>query len=76
LNSDIFSESIAIKLKNRQNRLLRVLKASMRMVKYRPLNKLTILDDTTSKANKSSFLKVQNLNVNSFYLIQGKIKMH
>lgn len=75
LNSDIFSESIAIKLKNRQNRLLRVLKASMRMVKYRPLNKLTILDDTTSKANKSSFFKkVQNLNVNSFLSYTGQNK--
>lgn len=67
LNSDILSESIAIKLKNRKNRLLRVLKASMRMVKYTPLNKLTILDDTFSKTNKPLFFKkVQNLNVNSF----------
>ncbi len=37
------------------------------MVKYTPLNKLTILDDTFSKTNKPLFFKkVQNLNVNSF----------
>lgn len=75
LNSDILSESIAIKLKKRKNRLLRVLKASMRMIKYRPLNKLTILDDTSSKANKTWFLKkVQNLKVNSFLSYVGKKK--
>ena len=75
LNSDILSESIAIKLKNRKNRLLKVLKASMRMIKYRPLNKLTILDDTASKANKTRFLKkVQNLKVNSFLSYVGKNK--
>ena len=75
LNSDILSESIAIKLKKRKNRLLRVLKASMRMIKYRPLNKLTILDDTYSKANKTWFLKkVQNLKVNSFLSYVGKNK--
>lgn len=74
LNSDIFSESIAIKLKNRKNRLLKVLKASMRMIKYRPLNKLTILDDT-SKAKKTWFLKkVQNLKVNSFLSYVGQNK--
>ena len=75
LNSDILSESIAIKLKKRKNRLLRVLKASMRMIKFRPLNKLTILDDTSSKANKTWFLKkVQNLKVNSFLSYVGKNK--
>lgn len=75
LNSDIFSESIAIKLKNRKNRLFKVLKASMRMIKYRPLNKLTILDDTSSKAKKTGFLKkVQNLKVNSFLSYVGQNK--
>lgn len=76
LNSDIFSESIAIKLKNRKNRLLKVLKASMRMVKYTPLNKFTILDDISSKAklNKLSVFKVQNLKVNSFLSYGGQNK--
>jgi len=75
LNSDILSESIAIKLKKRKNRLLRVLKASMRMIKHRPLKKLTILDDTSSKVKKTWFLKkVQNLKVNSFLSYVGKNK--
>lgn len=39
LNSDIFSESIAIKLKNRKNRLLRVLKKALNMVTLPYFNK-------------------------------------
>lgn len=39
LNSDIFSQSIAIKLKNRKNRLLRVLKKALSMVKLPYFNK-------------------------------------
>lgn len=39
LNSDILSQSIAIKLKNRKNRLLRVLKSFVSMVKLPELKK-------------------------------------
>lgn len=39
LNSDIFSEAIAIKLKNRQNRLLSVLKKALNLVKLSTINK-------------------------------------
>lgn len=39
LNSDIFSESIAIKLKNRQNRLLSVLKKALNLVKLSRINR-------------------------------------
>jgi hypothetical protein len=76
LNSDIFSQSIAIKLKNRKNRLLKVLKASMRRVKHTPSNKFTILDNISSKAklNKLSVFKVQNLKVNSFLSYGGQNK--
>ncbi len=39
LNSDIFSESIAIKLKNRKNSLLKVLKKALKMAKVPFFNK-------------------------------------
>ena len=38
LNSDIFSESIAVKLRNRQNRLLTVLKKALNLVKLSKIN--------------------------------------
>ena len=41
LNSDIFSESIAIKLRNRENRLLSVLKQALKLVKLPSLSKLS-----------------------------------
>lgn len=39
-NSDIFTQVISLKLKNRDNKLYRVLKASMRFVKLWPIDKL------------------------------------
>ena len=39
LNSDIFSESIATKIKNRKNTLLRVLKTSLSLIRLPNLNK-------------------------------------
>lgn len=41
LNSDIFSQAIAIKIKNNKNKLLKVLKASLSIVKLPYLNKLS-----------------------------------
>ena len=53
LNSDIFSESIAIKLKNRQNRLLSVLKKALTLVKISSINKKAQL--TLSPGSKAIF---------------------
>lgn len=66
LNSDIFSESIAIKLRNRENRLLRVLKKALKLVKLPSLNKLSFYDKKTH--NKSGFAlnKYETLNINSY----------
>lgn len=77
LNSDIFSESIAIKLKKRKNRLLKVLKRSMKIVNCKPLNKFSLLNDAISKVNqdKSWFLKGMpylNVNLKISYLKQKK----
>jgi len=40
LNSDIFTQVIALKLKNRNNKLLRVLKSSLSMVKLPKVNRI------------------------------------
>ena len=40
LNSDIFTEAISLKLKNRNNRLLRVLKSSLHIVKLPKVNRI------------------------------------
>lgn len=45
LNSDIFSEILALKLRNRKNRVLRVLNVSLAKVKLPSLNKLALLDE-------------------------------
>ena len=58
LNSHIFTETIATKLRTNK-KLLRVLKASMRMVKITSFNKLTILQDISNRQNI-----IQNLKVN------------
>lgn len=52
LNSDIFSESIATKLRNRENRLLTVLKKALKLVKLSSFNnKFTdVASNYTSKA--------------------------
>lgn len=64
LNSDIFSQIVTNKIKNRKNKLLRVLKSSLRKVKTPILNKKTVYPITTK------FLGVQNniINDNLNYL--------
>jgi hypothetical protein len=48
LNSDIFTQVLAIKLRNRKNRLYRVLKASLINIKLPYPNKLAMLNDMFS----------------------------
>jgi hypothetical protein len=64
LNSDILSESIAIKLRNRKNKLLRILKTSLKMVKLPYIDKLNIKYDLNKIKldNMLLFNNIQNLN--------------
>ena len=72
LNSDIFSESIAIKLRNRENRLLRVLKKALKLVKLPSLSKLSYYGPSSTFGRSESSLpaningKSLTLNVNSY----------
>ena len=58
LNSDIFSDSITLKLKKRKNRLLRVLKKSLEKVKISESKKFELIP----LSNKNG-----NTNVNTYY---------
>lgn len=65
LNSYIFSETLATKIRNKKNRVLRVLKASLNMFQLASLNNLAIFDDMYNRKKR-----LQNLKVN--YLDLGK----
>ena len=59
LNSDIFTQTIALKLKNRENRLFRVLRSSLSRIKLPNVKKITYLE---SKSNREEYLvnKIRN----------------
>ena len=60
LNSDIFSYAIAIKLQNRNNRLLRVLKQALKLVKL-PLFKKSYLYEKNLYNGKLFYLNKKNV---------------
>jgi len=66
LNSDIFSESIAIKLRNRENRLLKVLKKALKLVKLPSLNKISFYDKKNNSKSAFALNKYHTLNINSY----------
>jgi len=66
LNSDIFSDAIAVKLKNRRNRLLTVLKKALAIVNIPTINKATFYDldnnsDTGKHNNHGTAVSVKNI---------------
>jgi len=68
LNSDIFSNSIALKLKDRNNRLLKVLKKALTLVKLPPLNLLIKSIDNNPYINGNL---LQVLNTMKYKVISG-----
>lgn len=57
LNSDVFSSAIALKMKNRQNNVVRILrKAILFMVKIPDLHTLITFDDRSQSMNKNNIL--------------------
>jgi hypothetical protein len=53
LNSDIYTQAVSLKLKNRDNKLYRVLKASLRKIKLPVIKKI---DEIQKKPNRDEFL--------------------
>jgi hypothetical protein len=66
LNSDIFTQAVSLKLRNRDNRLLKVLRYFLYMVK---LPKVNLLKERFAYANIKNLWvnKVKNLTINSLY---------
>lgn len=68
LNSDIFTQAVSLKLKNRENRLYRVLKKSLNKVK---LPNISIIKEkslaTHNKNNEELLNKMRNLKINSLF---------
>jgi len=66
LNSDIYTQVVALKLRNRDNRLYRVLKASFRKAKLPEINRVS---EKFHKLNKDELLvnSIRNDNVTSMF---------
>ncbi len=59
LNSDVFSSAVVLKLRDRQNKVVRVLrKAVLQMVKIPDLHTLITFDDRMEKMNEDNILNV------------------
>ena len=73
LNSDILSGILALKLRNRKNRVLRVLNASLAKVKLPSLNKLALLDEIYNRKKTRQNLGVGYLTSDPSF-VSGKEK--
>jgi hypothetical protein len=74
LNSDIYTQAVSLKLKNRDNKLYRVLKASLRKIKLPVIRKI---DEKQKKPNRDEFFvnRIRNNTVSTmFSLINKKTK--
>jgi len=57
LNSDVFSSAVALKLRDRKNKAVRILrKAILQMVRIPDLHTIRIFDDCLESMNKNSIL--------------------
>jgi flagellar biosynthesis regulator FlaF len=70
LNSDIYTQAVSLKLKNRDNKLYRVLKASLRKIKLPVIKKI---DEIQKKPNRDEFL-VNIIRNNTISTMLKKIK--
>ena len=63
LSSDIYTQAVALKLKNRDNKLYRVLKSSLRKIKIPNFSKI---NEKKNKPNKNEFIdnKIRNSLIN------------
>jgi hypothetical protein len=66
LNSDIFTQAVALKLRNRDNKLFRVLRSSLSNIKLPNVSRIT---EKYSKFNRDEYLinKIRNTYINSMF---------
>ncbi len=67
LNSDIFTQAVSLKLRNKNNKLYRILKASLRKIKLPTIRKIS---EKQNKPNKNEFLvnKIRNNIISSMFI--------
>lgn len=68
LNSDIFTQAVSLKLKNRNNRLYKVLKTSLRKINLPVIRKIS---ERIKKSNKNDILvnRVRNNIISSMFIL-------
>jgi hypothetical protein len=66
LNSDIYTQAVSLKLKNRDNKLFRVLTRSLSKIKLPNVNRIS---EKYHKANRDEYLinKIRNVYINSMF---------
>src|ERR1700759_1629614 len=66
LNSDIFTQAVSLKLKNRNNKLFRVLRSSLTKIH---LPNVSRLSEKYSKTDRNEYLinKIRNIYINSMF---------
>ncbi len=71
LNSDIYTQAVSLKLRNRDNKLYRVLKASLRKIKLPVIRKI---DEKQKKPNRDEFFvnRIRNNTISTMFLIKNK----
>jgi hypothetical protein len=65
LNSDIFTQAVSLKLRNRDNKLYKVLKSSLRKLKLRNVRRAR----RQNKRDKNEYIvnNIRNNNINSMF---------
>jgi hypothetical protein len=66
LNSDIYTQAVSLKLRNRDNKLYRVLKSSLRKIKLPIMSKI---NEKKQKPNRNEFLvnSIRNNRINTMF---------
>lgn len=70
LNSDIFTQAVALKLRNKNNKLFRVLRSSLSKIKLP--NEKKVSRDIKSDKNKYLINKIRNNKINSMFIFNTK----
>jgi hypothetical protein len=71
LNSDIYTQAVSLKLRNRDNKLYRVLKASLRKIKLPVIRKI---DEKQKKPNRDEFFinRIRNNTISTMFTLNNK----
>lgn len=75
LNSDIYTQAVSLKLRNRDNKLYRVLKASLRKIKLPIIRKI---DEKQKKPNRDEFFvnRIRNNTISTMFSFKNKTNIN